>query len=194
MTAALSKAQIRTQARAARSRLSPHQREQFSAQICAKLTQLADLNQARIVAGFNPLPDEVDIRNFAINSIKSGRAYCVPRVVGKGQPLAMHKICGHPHELATGYGGIREPSLDLPQIPLAKIAVALVPSISVDHQGNRVGWGTGFYDITISAMGKVLVIAPIFSCQLAAVPIPTQVHDRRVDIIVTENHIFDLRK
>lgn len=190
---AAAKRAARTRGLASRRALSASQRRAFSAAICANLTRIPELAQAPTIAGFAPFKDEADIRNFAANSVKDGRNYYLPRVVEPGRALTMHKMCGSDHNLTTGYGGILEPSIDSPQIQLDKIAAALIPSVSVDRLGMRLGYGLGFYDITICSMLTTLLIAPIFSCQLTSSPLPSEPHDRRVDLIVTEIEIMDLR-
>lgn len=189
---AIAKRLARARARAARRALDGAGRAVRARAICRHLATITEVRHCPVLAGFAPLPEEANIWKIATDTIKSGRAYCLPRVLGPGQPLAMHKISAGPQELTTGYGGILEPALDLPRIPLEQIAVALVPSVSVDQEGNRLGFGQGFYDITISHMPKALLIAPLFTCQLLA-GWPVAEHDRPMDIIVTEDQVLDLR-
>ena len=185
------KAAARIAARQKRQALTPRARAAASARICAQLSQLDILTTARCIAAFWPRWDEVDIRHFAIKSISAGRTLCLPKVHAPGQTLSMHNMSASGLVLTTGYGGIMEPHLDSPSFTPAEITAVLVPSISVDRLGNRLGSGLGFYDITIAAMPQATLIAPLFACQLVA-QLPIEAHDRPVDMIVTEAGIHTI--
>ena len=97
-------------------------------------------------------------------------------------------------ELKKGYQGIREPEENpekrfTPDMAARLEAVGLVPGAAFDRQRGRIGYGKGFYDRFFSDYGEVYGIALSFSCQIAK-EIPMEPHDRRPDIIVTENGII----
>ncbi|MCI8922762.1 MAG: 5-formyltetrahydrofolate cyclo-ligase [Lachnospiraceae bacterium] len=97
-------------------------------------------------------------------------------------------------ELKKGYQGIREPEENpekrfTPDMAARLEAVVLVPGAAFDRQRGRIGYGKGFYDRFFSDYGEVYGIALSFSCQIAK-EIPMEPHDRRPDIIVTENGII----
>ena len=97
-------------------------------------------------------------------------------------------------ELKKGYQGIREPEENpekrfTPDMAVRLEAVVLVPGAVYDRQRGRMGYGKGFYDRFFSDYGEVYGIALSFSCQIAK-EIPMEPHDRRPDIIVTENGII----
>ena len=97
-------------------------------------------------------------------------------------------------ELKKGYQGIREPEENpekrfTPDMAARLEAVVLVPGAAFDRQRGRIGYGKGFYDRFFSDHGEDYGIALSFSCQIAK-EIPMEPHDRRPDIIVTENGII----
>ncbi len=97
-------------------------------------------------------------------------------------------------ELKKGYQGIREPEENpekrfTPDMAARLEAVVLVPGAAFDRQRGRIGYGKGFYDRFFSDYREVYGIALSFSCQIAK-EIPMEPHDRRPDIIVTENGII----
>ena len=97
-------------------------------------------------------------------------------------------------ELKKGYQGMREPEENpekrfTPDMAARLEAVVLVPGAAFDRQRGRIGYGKGFYDRFFSDYGEVYGIALSFSCQIAK-EIPMEPHDRRPDIIVTENGII----
>ncbi len=68
---------------------------------------------------------------------------------------------------------------------VAEAAVVVVPSSAIDADGSRLGQGGGSYD---RALGRVpagaLVVGLVFDDELLAT-VPTESHDRRVDVAVT---------
>jgi len=56
--------------------------------------------------------------------------------------------------------------------------------------GNRIGYGGGYYDRLLSGMQKhVPVIAPAYEEQIID-SIPSEPHDRKVQIIVTDRQLI----
>lgn len=72
-----------------------------------------------------------------------------PRVAGKGR-LSMHFAVLE--KLLPGSFGIPEPEDDLPLASLKDISVILVPGLAFDTQGNRLGYGKGYYDYLLAPL------------------------------------------
>ena len=72
---------------------------------------------------------------------------------------------------------------------LEEIDLIIVPGAAYDEQGNRVGYGAGFYDKLLSAFMK-MTVALAFEVQI--VPnIPTEMHDVPIKKIVTERRVIE---
>lgn len=76
--------------------------------------------------------------------------------------------------------------------------VLLIPGLAFDHVGRRLGRGGGFYDRYLKNFNG-LRIGVCFRLQVlngvqVSNSVPTQRHDEKVDIIVTEHEIIDCRK
>ncbi len=66
--------------------------------------------------------------------------------MARGKPLVMREWAfGQP--LATGVWGIREPTAEAAE---AWPDILLVPLAVFDRKGNRIGYGAGYYDLTIN--------------------------------------------
>ena len=80
--------------------------------------------------------------------------------------------------------GIPEPTSNKIKYP----DILLVPLVAYDKHRNRIGYGGGFYDRYIKKIGKkkkIITVGLAFSYQEVK-KIPTNVHDIRLDFIVTE--------
>lgn len=192
MAIIVSKRQLRRDKRAARRSMSVAQRAAASRAICARLEKILASHHGDRIAAYWPRWDEADIGKFVLDSANIRRSVYLPRFVNQGVPLILHKMPLSVWEMTTGYGGILEPSLITPSISVANITAAIVPSISVDRNGNRVGSGRGLYDITFCTMPDIVLISPIFSCQLAP-PIAPEPHDIPLNFIVTEHETIEVQ-
>ena len=66
--------------------------------------------------------------------------------------------------------------------------VILIPSIGLDNNGNRIGYGHGFYDKFLTK-NKSIKIALTYSKQIVK-SIPNSEHDIMMDWIVTETDVI----
>jgi 5-formyltetrahydrofolate cyclo-ligase len=86
------------------------------------------------------------------------------------------------HELAAD--GTEGPRLGLDAIRAAHLILA--PALSVDHAGTRLGQGGGCYDRALARRRPGAgVVAIINDDELAESPLPFDVHDVRVDAVIT---------
>ncbi len=96
-------------------------------------------------------------------------------------------------ELARGQWGIREPK---PEAPEVAPDILLVPLVAFDRAGHRIGYGAGYYDMTIAALRAkkpTLAVGLAFAAQeIREVPITPR--DARLDLVLTEQETIDFRK
>jgi 5-formyltetrahydrofolate cyclo-ligase len=94
--------------------------------------------------------------------------------------------------LDSGVWGIREPK---PEAPEVAPDILLVPLLAFDRSGNRIGYGAGYYDMTIAklrALKSVIAVGIAFAVQeIPAVPVTPR--DARLDLVLTEREVIDLR-
>ena len=95
--------------------------------------------------------------------------------------------------LASGVWGIHEPTAAAPEVfP----DILIVPLLAFDRAGHRIGYGAGYYDMTIErlrAMKPVTAIGLAFAAQeMPAIPVTSR--DARLDLVLTEREIIDCRK
>lgn len=65
----------------------------------------------------------------------------------------------------------------------------LVPAAAVDRNGNRLGWGKGYYDRFLESItDSPLVLAVVFDSDIV-IEVPVESHDLPVGAIVTESEV-----
>lgn len=65
-------------------------------------------------------------------------------------------------DLEEGYMGISEPTVTCPRIDPNDLDVLIVPAVAMDRQGNRLGFGKGFYDRFLKRFPNVKTICLIY--------------------------------
>ena len=142
------------------------------------------LPPAQVVAGYWPLPEEIDVRPLMTNLHLSGHVLVLPVVVGRGQPLIFRRW--RPSlPLDAGVYGISVPSAEAPE---ATPGVLLVPLLAFDGEGRRLGYGAGYYDRTLATLrraGDILAIGAAYAAQRMD-SLPEGASDQRLDWVVTE--------
>lgn len=137
-----------------------------------------------IVSAFVAIGEETDPAPLIDLLRKEGHPIALPRVVRKGEKLAFH-LYADGAALVPGMFGLSQPGKDWPEaIP----DVLIVPLLAFDPQGNRLGYGAGFYDRTLSALrASRNSVAVGFAFAGQEVPdVPHHENDEPLDWVVTE--------
>jgi len=144
-----------------------------------------------IVSGFSPLKSEINPIPLMRALADRGAQLALPVVAGRGKPLIM-RAWRFGEALDSGVWGIRQPKADAPEVAPD---ILLVPLLAFDRTGNRIGYGAGYYDMTIAkfrAIKPVLAIGIAYAAQeIDAVPVTER--DARLDLVLTEREIIDWR-
>jgi 5-formyltetrahydrofolate cyclo-ligase len=184
------KERLRHEAQALRDALPADARKAAAEAIAARAFPLP-ITPGIVVSGFMPLKSEINPLPLMQKLAKQGPRLALPRIVGRGSPLSMRAWeFGAP--LNRGQWGIREPKADAPEVDPD---ILLVPLLAFDRAGYRLGYGAGYYDMTIKrlrGLRTVTAVGVAFAAQ--EVPeIPKTPRDERLDLVLTEHEVIDLR-
>jgi 5-formyltetrahydrofolate cyclo-ligase len=186
----IEKAELRRKAIALRDALPADARKATAEAIAARKFPLA-IAPGVIVSGFMPFKSEINPLPLLQKLSQAGARLALPAIAGRGKPLIMRAWqFGAP--LDRGQWGIREPKLDAPEV---EPDILLVPLLAFDRKGYRIGYGAGYYDMTIHrlrALKSVTAVGIAFAAQEVA-KIPTTERDERLDLVLTEREVIDLR-
>ena len=142
-----------------------------------------------IVSGFFPLKTEINPIPLLRVLAGAGARLALPVVMGRGKPLLMRAFA-FGDELVSGVWDIREPA---PRAPEVAPDVLIVPLLAFDRRGHRLGYGAGYYDMTIAALRAAKTVTAIgiaYAVQEVAA-VPTEPHDARLDLVLTEAEVID---
>ncbi|HTV35577.1 MAG TPA: 5-formyltetrahydrofolate cyclo-ligase [Xanthobacteraceae bacterium] len=184
------KKQMRFEAIALRDALPREARQDAAEAIAARPFPLK-IRAGVIVSGFMPMKSEINPLPLLRRLEEMGARIALPVIGGRGKPLVMRQWSfGEP--LAAGVWGIREPK---PEASEVDPDMLLVPLLAFDRAGYRVGYGGGYYDMTVTALRakkQVTAIGIAFAAQEVG-QVPRTERDVRLDLVLTETEIIDLR-
>jgi 5-formyltetrahydrofolate cyclo-ligase len=184
------KAGLRRDAVARRDALPTEERKAAAEAIAARTFPLV-VAPGAIVSAFMPMQSEINPLPLMQKLAAVGARLALPRIVGRGHPLSMRTwALGAP--LTRGQWGIREPTADAPEVDPD---ILLVPLLAFDRAGYRIGFGAGYYDMTITALRarKSVVAAGIAFAAQEVPAVPRTERDARLDLVLTEREVVDLR-
>jgi 5-formyltetrahydrofolate cyclo-ligase len=188
--ATLSKGDLRAAALAAREALSPEQRAAAALAMAERGLPLATA-PGTIISGYSPIRSEIDPVPLMRALATHGARLALPAVMARGKSLAFRAWSPN-DRLMLGPLGILEPS---PAAAEVIPDIMLVPLAAFDRAGHRIGYGAGYYDMTIGrlrARKPVTAVGIAFAAQ--EVPkVPTSARDARLDLVLTEREVIDLR-
>jgi 5-formyltetrahydrofolate cyclo-ligase len=184
------KARLRQEALALRDALPAAVRAAAAELIAARPFPIK-FERGTIVSGFSPMKSEINpvplMRKFA----DGGAKLALPAIAGRDKPLIM-RAWNFGEPLASGQWGIREP---MPEAPEVAPDILIVPLAAFDRAGHRIGYGAGYFDMTINALRTkkpVTAVGIAFAVQEIS-SVPATERDARLDLVLTERETIDFR-
>jgi 5-formyltetrahydrofolate cyclo-ligase len=183
--------EIRKAVLSARMRLSPEFVYEKSRTIIDKIITSNAYKMAKSLMVYVDFNNEVQTGKLITYALADNKKVSVPVTSIKEKKLTSSMLLAYPEDLAPGAWGILEPKPDLIRpVDPGDIDLVVVPGVSFDPKGNRLGYGAGFYDrfLPRTKTGAIF-IAPCFEMQVVKDVFP-DVHDVPVHLIFTEERIL----
>jgi 5-formyltetrahydrofolate cyclo-ligase len=184
------KSELRKEALARRDAIPPQERAAAAETIAARPFPI-EVPSGCIVSGFSPMKSEINPIPLLRRLAERGAKLALPVVAGRGQPLVM-RAWSFGEKLSSGVWGIREPTADAAEV-LPDILI--VPLAAFDRSGHRIGYGAGYFDLTLHrlrGLKPIVAVGLAFAAQeISAVPATPR--DARLDLVLTEREVIDCR-
>lgn len=178
----------------ARDQLAPAIRCEKSCRIHTLLLNLPEIATAKHFFLYVHFRSEVETLPLLTHLLVAGKTVSAPLTLRKESRLLAVQITDPASQLEPGCFGILEPNKTQAAVNPASIDIALVPGSVFDQGGGRLGYGGGFYDRFLSQDApQALRVGLAFAMQLVD-QVPTAAHDQLMDILVTEEQLYDCRR
>ncbi len=174
-----------------RAEFSQEERRKMDRAIAEGIIDSPLFKNASILLVYAPLENEINLLPLASIARKRGIPVAFPRCDKETNTMQFYTLpVGQ--KLAPGAYGIPEPPEDAPLCTPDRRAVCIVPALSYDLSGNRIGYGKGYYDRYLATFPGVTVGATYASMLLKSAP--TEAHDLPVNWLFTERGCYDCRQ
>lgn len=151
------------------------------------LLELPEYKRASTVFCFVGVKHEINTRPFLKHVLADKKILAVPLCTGIGIMEARRILSLD--ELKQGYYGLYEPDESSEHLPMDEVEFAVIPCLTADYRGNRLGHGGGYYD-TLFNKYKDVPAAIICRERMCNELIPIGPFDHRFQITITENFVF----
>lgn len=174
-----------------RDSIPPEIRRAKNRMIQERLIALDEFKNAEVILLFASFRTEVDTFDMIRKSLFAGKQTVFPKVDKEKHKLLLYEI-KNMDELSSGCIGIPEPAVNTEErlFSINNVDIVIIPGAGFDISGNRIGYGAGYYDILLSGLKKnIPVVAPAYEEQIVD-SIPSEPHDIKVHIIVTDIRVI----
>jgi len=187
----MKKEDIRKKILSLRDSLTEEEMESKSELIQENLFNLPEFKKAKTILFYVSTRNEVKTEQMIKSALKQGKRVVIPLSDMKGRKLILSELKDFDKELETGTFNILEPKKEFFRlVSPEEIDFIIVPGIAFDKDGDRIGYGMGFYDKFLNSLKKrIPTVGLAYEFQVVD-DIPADDKDVTVDKIVTEKKII----
>ncbi len=181
MSVVAEKQTLRAAALARRDALELDDRLEWDQAIAGHVMALPEIAGFRsVAAAYWPMRSEADARPILTELADRGVATALPAVVA-GR-LAFRRWTPWEPIVPGGFGTLAPPA----DAEVVRPGLLIVPLACFDARCYRLGYGKGYYDGAIAALRPVVTIGIAYAAQQVE-RVPTEPHDQRLDVVVTQD-------
>ena len=174
---------LRAKYKRRRADISAERKKALDDAICAELISRACFSFADTVLLYSPIGSEIDLAPVAEAALARGKRVAYP-VCNTADSTLTFRYVADPSELTAGSYSIGEPSSSAEAFGGEENSVCIVPALSFDRGGFRLGYGKGYYDRFLRSF-KGTAIGAVYD-ELLSDSLPRGFYDLAVGVIVTE--------
>ncbi len=186
----MNKNELRKQMLRKRNRLDPEYRSQADETITAAFLTSELYRNSQVLFIYISYSSEVDTQRIITQALQDGKTVLVPRTCGETKQMDAVQITDFKTQLCPTCCGILEPRYnDGHAFPPEQIDLIVVPGVTFDRNGFRIGYGGGYYDKYLCLATNATTVGFAYEQSLSD-PLCPQEHDRKVDRILTEREEY----
>lgn len=188
----MKKENIRKKILSLRESLTEEEMKLKSELIQKRLFNLPEFKKAKTILFYVSTRNEVKTERMIKSALKQGKRVVIPLSDMKERKLILSELKDFDNELEGGTFNILEPKKEFFRlVSPEEIDFIIVPGIAFDKDGDRIGYGMGFYDKFLSSLKKhVHTVGLAYEFQIVN-DIPIHDKDVTVDKVVTEKRIIE---
>lgn len=156
--------------------------------VAQNLLSLDEIKKAYTVLCYISLDDEICTDEIVRVLLDSGKSVGAPYCVDNNGNMDFYYITDF-DDLRIQSFGVREPVIEkCKKVTSFDNTIIILPGLCFDSNGNRLGYGKGYYDRFLQIHS--LISVGLCYNSLIVKKVPTDMYDKKADIIVTENDVI----
>ncbi|MBO4355460.1 MAG: 5-formyltetrahydrofolate cyclo-ligase [Clostridia bacterium] len=183
------KNKLREEYRSKRASLPEETKNCYDSKINCIISGLVSFRFADTIMFYHPMKEEIDILPLAQKALSMNKKVAFPKIVSCGI-MDFYFINDMKEDFEPGTWGILEPKTSCEKFEIGQDygkIMMIIPALSYDRTGNRLGYGKGYYD-------RYLEKVPVKSIGICyndffVQSLPRGCHDKKVDLVVTEKGV-----
>ena len=184
----MDKKELRSSHRKLRDAMTAKEVKAYSKKIEKRIIESALFEKSTHIYLYYPLGNEVSLLEVAKYCMAQGKNIAFPKIIdGNMEFIEVHTLM----EFAEGYFHVMEPIGS--HVVCWEDALVLTPGVVFDGQGERIGYGKGFYDSYFKKHPDMRRMGVAYQNQIAAY-IPKEVQDVAMEFLVTEDGCWNVPK
>ncbi len=185
----MNKSEIRQEILNRRRLISSNEQQHYSLAVNTLLTKIPAFCAAKNFMTYLSLPDEIQTDEMIAKAMQAGKQVCVP-MLRKQAGLMDAVIIESLADVGIGKFGLRVPNKgNCTTIDPVKIDIVIVPGLAFDLQGNRIGFGKGYYDRFLPLASNAVYVGVAWPFQILS-HIPVSQHDVQMHFVLTGEEIY----
>lgn len=180
MTLCEQKQRLRREVLARLQAIPASAREAYSAKLRGRLSEYLE-GESKNIAIYYPLPHEVNLLPLLQEYPQHRFAFprCLP-----GRKLQFHHITDTETQMHPGSLGIPAPTTQAATIAAEEFDIVVVPGVAFTRNGERLGYGGGYYDRYLPSCTQARLMALAFPEQMVE-QIATEEHDLPLPLVLS---------
>jgi len=164
----------------------------ISALVQKRLLGTGLYRESKTISLYSSFSNEVLTEEIFERAAADGKQICYPRVVrGRQRHLEFFKVDSL-LGLTDGPYEIKEPAEGGHKVDPKEFDLVVVPGVAFDGAGSRLGYGKGYYDRALGAVGCAIV-GLAYEFQVLKGDIPLESFDVRLTALVTEERVLTFK-
>lgn len=191
----MDKGELRKKIKLKRENLDKNIKLRADEKIRKSLFESEIYKNSKVVFIYVNMDSEINTIDIIKELLTSDKTIAVPKVIPvslKERQMKALKINSLLQLNESGAFGILEPSVECEDIS-EDVDLIIIPGLAFDINGNRLGYGGGFYDRFLRKYPNSKRVALCYDFQIFD-EIPHEFFDEKVDLIISEEKIISLEK
>lgn len=181
-----SKTELRSEFKAIRSQIQ--RKDELSEIICKTFLETPFYKKCEILLCYYAVGSEVQCKAIIEAALFDGKKVALPVCLNDNGDMKFYYI-NAVDDLRDGMYSIPIPTGNRSVECLNETDVCIVPALSFDKQGARLGYGKGYYDRFLAGNNLVSVGVCFQKCLVER--LPTEENDETVQFLITEKRIYN---